>query len=130
MSDSSAVQTTIDKMTSSFARQDMAGVLSTYEDNAIVMGQPGMPVQGTPALREMFKGFFALNPKFTFTAHDTIVSGDIAVHFSTWKMEGAMPDGTKIQDGGLSVAVLRKQPDGKWLMVIDNPSGDHLLKSK
>lgn len=32
-----------------------------------------------------------------------------------------------METGGLSVAVLRKQPDGKWLLVFDNPfGGQHL----
>jgi hypothetical protein len=29
---------------------------------------------------------------------------------------------------GLSVAVLRRQPDGSWVMVIDNPYGDAVLQ--
>jgi ketosteroid isomerase-like protein len=44
-------------------------------------------------------------------------------------MDATLPDGTKIQNGGLSVIVLRKQPDGNWLMVIDNPFGGQSLKA-
>jgi ketosteroid isomerase-like protein len=42
-------------------------------------------------------------------------------------MTGKVPDGTDIKQSGLSVVVLRKQADGKWLMVFDNPFGQHLL---
>ena len=45
-------------------------------------------------------------------------------------MRATAPDGTKIQERGLSVAVLRRQPDGQWLMVIDNPHGQHLLDAR
>lgn len=33
-----------------------------------------------------------------------------------------------IEQNGFSVVVLRRQADGRWLMVIDNPFGDHLVK--
>ena len=42
-------------------------------------------------------------------------------------MKGKTPDGQGIEQSGLSVAILRKQADGEWLMVIDNPHGQHLL---
>jgi ketosteroid isomerase-like protein len=45
-------------------------------------------------------------------------------------MTGTAPDGTPIRQSGLSVAVLRKQADGKWLMVFDNPFGQHLLDKR
>ncbi len=123
----SKIQSTIDTMTSAFSVRDIEGILATYEPSAVVVGQPGMPIMGTPALRELFIQFIALDPKFTFTDHEVIQAGDIALHFNTWKMSGKAPDGTAVEQGGLSAVVLRKQPDGRWLMVIDNPFGDHLL---
>ena len=42
-------------------------------------------------------------------------------------MTGKTPDGFPIEQSGFSVVVLRKQTDGQWLMVIDNPFGDHLV---
>ncbi len=69
----------------------------------------------------------AANPKFEFGQNEVIVTGDIAVHSMPWSMTGTAPDGTKVEQGGLSIAVLRRQPDGNWLMVIDNPHGQRLL---
>jgi ketosteroid isomerase-like protein len=43
-------------------------------------------------------------------------------------MTGVAPDGSAIAGGGLSVAVLRRQAGGKWLIVIDNPFGDAPLQ--
>jgi uncharacterized protein (TIGR02246 family) len=121
------IQSTIDTMTNAFYAGDINGILATYEPNAVVVGQPGMSVMGTKALGELFKQFVELNPKFTFANHEVIQAGDIALHFNTWKMSGKAPDGTPVEQGGLSVVVLRKQADGRWLMVIDNPFGDQLL---
>ena len=126
----SQIQLTIDTMTTAFSARNIEGILATYEPNAVVVGQPGKPVTGTPALRELFKQFMALDPKFTFTSQEVVQAGDIALHFNTWKMSGKSPEGTTVEQGGLSVVVLRKQPDGRWLMVIDNPFGDNILLKK
>jgi uncharacterized protein (TIGR02246 family) len=124
----SQIQSTIDTNNAAVAAGDMDGILATYEPNAAMVAQPGMTVMGTLAMREAFKEFLAINPKITIVSQDLIQSGDIALHSYTWKMSGKTPDGHPVEQSGFSVAVLRKQPDGRWLMVIDNPFGDHLLR--
>lgn len=126
--DHKAIQGTIDAMVSAFSAHNIDGIMATYEPGAVVVGQPGSPTSGTPALRDLFRQFIALDPRFTFTDQEVIQAGDIALHFNTWKMTGKAPDGSAVEQGGLSVVVLRRQPDGRWLMVIDDPYGDHLLR--
>ncbi len=121
------IQSTIDTNNSAASAGDIEAILATFEPNGVLMGQPGVPAKGTPALREAFKQFIAIEPKITIISHDTILADDIAVHSSTWKMSGKTPDGHLIEQSGFSVVILRKQSDGRWLIVIDNPFGDHLL---
>ncbi len=124
------IHSTIETNNSAVAAGDIESVLATFEPNGVLMGQPGMPAMGTPALREAFKQFMAIDPKITVTSHEVIQADDMALHSSTWLMSGKTPDGHPIEQSGFSVVVLRKQPDGRWLMVIDNPFGDHLLHKK
>ena len=123
------IVSTIIRMTDAFHEGDINAILRTYEAGAVVVGEPGKPVTGEPALRAMFGAFIMLKPKFTYSGHDAIIAGDLAVHLAPWQMTGVAPDGTTIQQHGLSVAVLRRQADGRWLMVIDQPHGDALLRS-
>lgn len=123
------VQSTIEAMTSAFHRGDVEGIMRTYETTAVVVGRPGAPVRGETPLRAMFAGFIAAKAHFTFHGHEIIVADDITLHLSPWEMVGVAPDGSRIHDRGLSVAVLRRQADGRWLMVIDNPYGDALFST-
>lgn len=127
MDQKAKILSTIDDMTSAFHRGDIDGIMRTYESGAVVVGQPGSPVSGVPALRAMFAGFVAAKAQFTFLGHEVIEAGDLALHLTPWRMAGVAPDGTAVAAQGLSVAVLRRQLDGRWLMVIDDPFGDALL---
>jgi ketosteroid isomerase-like protein len=118
---------TINEMVDAFHRGDITEILQTYEPGAVVMGEPGAPVSGRSALEAMFAGFIAAEARFTFFGHEVIQAGDLAIHFTPWRMTGTGPDGKAITGAGLSVAVLRRQPDGKWLMVIDDPYGDSVM---
>jgi uncharacterized protein (TIGR02246 family) len=122
------VFSTIVTMVTAFQNKDIEGVLATYEQNAVVMFEPQQPVVGKERIREAFNEFVGLNPHYTFSSHEVYISGDIATHIAPWTMTGQLPDGTKIEQSGLSVAVLRKQNDGTWLMIQDNPHGQILLK--
>lgn len=121
------ILSTIAAMTNAFHNGDIDGIMRTYEPGAVVVGEPGVPISGTPALRAMFADFIAAQAHFTFLDHEVIQAEDIAVHLTPWRMTGVAPDGAALAASGLSVAVLRRQPDGRWLMIIDNPYGDALL---
>jgi uncharacterized protein (TIGR02246 family) len=122
------IQSTIDTNNAAVAAGDMNAILATFEPSAVMAAQPGINVTGTAALRGAFNQFLAISPKITVTSQETIQAGDIALHSYTWKMSGKTPDGSPVEQSGFSSVVLRKQADGRWLMVIDNPFGDRLLK--
>jgi len=121
---------TINKMGSSYNSRDIEAVMKTYEESAVVLFEPGSPVSGSAAIKAAFQGSLAVNPHFDFGKHEVTIAGDIALHLTPWTMTGKTPDGHNISQSGLSVAVLRKQADGVWLMVIDNPHGQSLLATQ
>lgn len=126
--DEKNVLAAIQVMTDSFQSGDIAGVMNTYESPATVVFEPDAPVSDAAQLEQMFSGMASVNPEFVYAAgHEVIVNGDIAVHIAPWSMTGKTPDGQDIAQSGLSVAVLRRQVDGSWKMVIDNPHGGRLL---
>lgn len=123
------VYSTIEKMVMAFQNKDIDGVLATYENNAVVMFEPQIPVKGKDNLRVAFTEFVGFSPQYSFSGHEVYISGAIATHIAPWKMVGQLPDGSKIEQSGLSIAVLRKQADGSWLMIQDNPHGQFLMNN-
>lgn len=129
MSNSDKIISAVQKMSFAMERGNLEEVLASYEKGASLVVQPGVTASG-PELRQAFMGFISMKPKFSFSKHEVIESGDIALHISPWTMEAIDPSsGHPIKQSGLSLAVFRRQNDGSWLMVIDNPHGEGPLSN-
>ncbi len=117
----------IETMTTAFQNKEIDAVMACYEPNATVVFEPESPVNDTNVLREMFTAMSMANPVFTYSGHEVFIAGNIATHIAPWEMTAKTQDGETIKQNGLSIAVLRKQPDGRWLIVIDDPHGQFLM---
>ncbi len=98
---------------------DLDGIMSLYEDGASMVAEAG-PVTGIAAIREQLAGFVAMKAKIDFQPAMVAQSGDIALVHATWTGTGTGPDG-EIAFSGITAEVMRKQADGSWLYLIDNP---------
>lgn len=125
--DQAEIRAVIEKMTAAFQNNEIDNVMRAYENGAVVVFEPGKPVADAAQLRQMFAGMAAAKPVFAYSGHEVVVSGDTALHIAPWRMTARLPDGKDIMQSGLSVAVLHRQADGSWKMVIDNPHGARLL---
>jgi ketosteroid isomerase-like protein len=105
-----------------FNAGDLDGLLEMYDPNAVLMVQPGQTVLGLSAIRDAITGFLALKGTFAHTFQTALQSGDTALIFSRWTLSGQSPAGP-ISLSGQTSDVARRQPDGRWLIVIDNPWG-------
>jgi uncharacterized protein (TIGR02246 family) len=90
---------------------DAAGVALLYEEDAVMAYPPGGVTVGRDAIRELFEQFLAKAPRFTPEPPlPTLISGELALT-STPPSDGA----------GARAQVVRRQPDGTWLRVLDQP---------
>jgi uncharacterized protein (TIGR02246 family) len=121
--DEAAVRAVIDRMMTAFAAGDVPGIMATYRPDAVVVGNPGVPVVGSASLAEMFEGFVAAGFPFTTGAHEVIMTDATALHLMDWR--GAGPDGVPFR--ALSAAVLTRDESGDWRMVIDHPFADGVM---
>ena len=125
--DQTQVLGAVENMTAAFTAKDIETVMQAYEPGAVVAFEPGQPIGDAETLVAMFTGMSGMSPQFTYAGHEVMVSGDTALHIAPWEMTATGPDGVEINQSGLSVAVLRRQSDGSWRMVIDKPHGSHLV---
>ena len=100
---------------------DLDGLVSLYEPSAVFEPQPGVVVQGHAAIRHALDELLALEPRISADTVEVLVAGDTALVVNDWVLTGRTPDGTPVEQHGRSADVVRLQPDGRWLVVIDKP---------
>jgi uncharacterized protein (TIGR02246 family) len=90
---------------------DAEGIAALYEPEAVMAYPPGSQTAGREAIRALWEKILPNAPRFEPEAPlPTLVSGDIALT-STVARDGA----------GGRAQVARRQPDGSWLRVLDQP---------
>lgn len=109
--------------TVAFNARDLEALVALYEPDATLMPQPGQTVSGHAAIREALEGFLAIRGRFELRHQKTLQSRDVALLFSAWRLAGTDPDGNPVDLGGQTSDVVRRQPDGTWLVAVDNPYG-------
>jgi len=90
---------------------DADGVAELYEQDAVLAYPPGSRTVGREAIRALWAQVLASRPRFgPETPLPTLISNDLALT-STPPRDGA----------GARAQVVRRQPDGSWLRVLDQP---------
>ena len=106
-----------------FNNADLDSLISLYEPTATLLPFPGEPVSGHAAIRNSLGQFLALKGHMDLNIDRIVLAQDIALLFSSWTLNGTGPDGTAVAMAGQTSDVARRQADGSWLFVIDNPQG-------
>ena len=102
---------------------DIEAAIELYEPGACLMPDPGQVALGISAVREALGGLIAMKPRIRLDVKKLAETEGIALTTSKWVLEGTGPDGKPVKAEGQSAEVARRQPDGTWRFVIDNPHG-------
>ena len=100
---------------------DLGGLVGLYEPSAVFEPQPGVVAHGRTAIRSALQNLLATRPTIVAEVSQVLVAGDVALVVNEWALTGTAPDGTAVRQEGRSTDVVRRQPDGRWLVVIDKP---------
>lgn len=118
---------TVNELTDAINRGDLEGAAALYEPNAVLVVQPGTIARGSQEIRAALGGFIALEPTLSTQAQQVVEAQDLALYVGRWSLKGTDPAGQPVSMGGDSSDILRRQPDGRWLIALDNPWGGKIL---
>jgi uncharacterized protein (TIGR02246 family) len=104
-----------------FNRHDLESIVALYEPGAVLASLNG-PARGTDAIRERYRGALAMHPSIDVQTLNVNVAGNLAMLHGKWILQETGPDGRQVRRHGRNTETARRQPDGRWLFVIDNPS--------
>jgi ketosteroid isomerase-like protein len=102
---------------------NLQSLMPLYESEAAFAAQPGSLAHGTPGVSEALNGFISMKGKLDLEVTRVLEVGDLALVIGVWSFAGTGPDGEPVRLGARNADVLRRQADGTWRFVIDNPWG-------
>ena len=102
---------------------NLESLLPLYENDAAFATQPGSLAPGAPGIREALNGFISMKGKLDLDVTRVLEVDDLALVIGEWSFNGTGPDGEPVQLEAKNADVLRRQTDGSWRFVIDNPWG-------
>jgi uncharacterized protein (TIGR02246 family) len=102
---------------------NLDALIRLYEPEAAFATQPGSLSHGLPGVRQALAGFTAMNGRLDLDVTRVLEAGDLALVTTAWSFIGAGADGEPVKLSARSADVLRRQVDGSWRFVIDNPWG-------
>lgn len=106
---------------------DLESAVALYEPEAAVVSPTGETVTGIPAIRKVLASFIAMKPTINIAVPLVVESGDTAVLHSKWSLKGTDDNGDAVESEGNGIEVVRRQADGTWKFIIDNPFGPDII---
>jgi uncharacterized protein (TIGR02246 family) len=104
-----------------FNSGDLDALVDLYERDAVLLPEPGKPVVGHEAIRAALEAFVATGLKIDLKTHTIHEADGVALLYSRWTLsDGA---GGPPAMSGSTVEVVRRQADGSWRFIIDDPYG-------
>ncbi len=104
-----------------FSAGDLEALVALYEPEATLVPQSGQSATGREAIRGALQGLLNLCGEFRVEVKSVVETADLALVRSDWSLIGTAPGGCLVNLTGRASEVVRRQPDGTWLYIIDNP---------
>jgi len=100
---------------------DAASVAALYEDGGSLVLESGEVATG-PAIRGFLDAFAAMKPKIEMKVWRVVRCGDdLAMLYNDWRLTLPGSDGAPAVSDGKAIEVVRRQADGTWKYVLDDP---------
>jgi uncharacterized protein (TIGR02246 family) len=102
---------------------DLESLMPLYEAGAAFATEPGTLAHGATGIAEALDGFISMNGELDIEVTRVLEVEDLALVIGVWSFKGTGPDGEPVHLAAQNADVLRRQEDGTWRFVIDNPWG-------
>lgn len=102
---------------------DAAALAALYEPEALIVERDGSFATGAAAIRSHLDDLVSMRPQMEILDSKAFRNGDTALLCSRWNATVTPPGGAEVTMESRGSEVARRQDDGTWLLLLDNPWG-------
>ncbi|MBZ5580219.1 MAG: DUF4440 domain-containing protein [Acidobacteriia bacterium] len=125
--DASAIQALDEQWSATAARNDLAGTVAFYADDAVLLPPNAQIATDRKSIRESWAGLLGPHTAVSWKVSQVEVakSGELGYLYGTYSLSIQDPNGgPPIRDTGKLVEIWKKQADGKWQCIVDTYNSD------
>ena len=105
-----------------FNAGDLDALLSLYEPACSLVRRDGSLARGHAEIREVLGRLIAVSARMRSEIVKVVPGGhDLAMVYNDWHVSGKRADGQPVEASGKALEVVRRQPDGTWRFILDDP---------
>src|SRR5262249_5629788 len=102
---------------------DLDSLVDLYEQDAVLVPNPGESAVGRESIREALGGLVAAKGEIQLRVAQVLRAGDdLAMLYGDWTGHFTDPDGARVAIAGQSIEGVRRQSDGTWRFALADPS--------
>jgi ketosteroid isomerase-like protein len=111
-------------LSEAFNAGDLRALMSLYDPKAVFVIKPGRVTKGPAELHGALQHLIALRGHLSVNPRTFLATDELVLVLGTFTLSGRRGDSMPFERMSRFADVLRRQPDGRWLIAIDNPYGD------
>ncbi|HEU4431139.1 MAG TPA: SgcJ/EcaC family oxidoreductase [Myxococcota bacterium] len=102
---------------------DLDGVVALYAPNARFVTQSGETLSGLERIREVLAELIDARAKLESRVVHSVVVDDVALLYTDFRGTTPPSAGAAVELRQRALEVLRRQPDGRWKLIVGDPGG-------
>ncbi|MCT3897468.1 DUF4440 domain-containing protein [Elizabethkingia anophelis] len=100
---------------------DLQGALSCFGEDAIYIERDGKEISGLQNIKKSMVQLCTWKPEIVGSKHKVTIVGNLAIWIDKYSLKAIMPDGNPIEMSGATSCIMKKNDQGIWLWLVDNP---------
>jgi ketosteroid isomerase-like protein len=103
------------------AAHDVDSIMAIHEQEAALVEWGGKVARGYDEVRQVYVDFFETDPDLKVQALQIVDAGGVAIILGDYTLDYTNANGKIVSVDGKFGDIVRQQPDGSWLYLLDNP---------
>lgn len=120
---------TVKYFRSCIANGDLLGALSCFDKDAVYIERDGQEIAGLDNIKKSMEHLCTWKPEITGGTHRVTIVGNLAIWVDSYSLKAIMPDGNPIEMNGTTSCMMKKNEEGIWLWLVDNPFAAEIFES-
>ena len=103
------------------SRGDVEALLSLYEEECTFVRGDRTVHTGRAKVRDILARLAERRPNISMNVFKVVHAGNLAMLYNDWTTKADASDDRQVETTHKAIEVVRRQPDGSWRFVLDDP---------